>query len=168
MQTRLVLLISITLAALLGACSKQREISALDNAEADARVAKARVELQLGSPANAEKLLLEALKLNPDIYAWWVELANVRLQLGKNKDARKACENAVEACSRLVKKDPKNIEPRLSQMRLLVTLGREKDARKALDQAFKELPDDPVIRQAVAQNFISQLVASPDQLKLPE
>jgi Tfp pilus assembly protein PilF len=168
MQTRLIPLLLIALAALLGACSKPREITSLDRAEADARAAKARVELQLGSPANAEKLLVEALAFNPDAYAWWVDLANIRLQAGKNQEARKACEQAVESCQRLIEQNPGAVDIRVNQIRLLVSLGDKKAAQKTLDQAGKDLPQNQIVRGHIDNKLVEQLAADPGLLKLPK
>ncbi len=168
MQTRVAPLLLIAFAALLGACSKSREITSLDRAEADARVAKARAEIQFNDIGKAESLLVEAVGFNPDAYPYWLELVNVRLHLGKKKEARKACEQAVAACQRIIGQEPGDINVRLDQIRLLVSLGNTKDAQKALDQAGRDLPHDNLIRDCIANKLVDKLAADPEFLKLPE
>ncbi|WP_068771322.1 tetratricopeptide repeat protein [Termitidicoccus mucosus] len=168
MQTRVVPILAIVLAVFLGACSKSREITNLDRAEADARAAKARAEIQFNDIGKAETLLVEALGFNPDAYDYWADLANVRLRLGKNKEARKACQQAVEACQRLIKQNPEDIDIRIDQIRLLVSLGDNKAARETLEQAGRDLPKNQVIRACIDNKLVDQLAADPGLLKLPE
>ncbi|MDR2674136.1 MAG: hypothetical protein LBC18_04525 [Opitutaceae bacterium] len=174
MQTRTIPILSaapalmLMLAVFSGACSKPREISRLDRAEADDRAAKAQVEKQFNDYAKAETLLAEALEFNPDAYDHWADLASVRLRLGKNQEARKACRQAVEACRRFIKQNPGDIDARIDQVRLLVSLGDRKAAREALDQAGRELPENPIIRACIDNKLVEQLAADPDLPKLPE
>ncbi|WP_217494386.1 tetratricopeptide repeat protein [Nibricoccus aquaticus] len=154
-------LVLVALILALGACKpKDVEVSSVARSQAAALVAEAQTQNLLRDYAGAEKALARAVELDPEVSMYWSNLGVNRVMLGDKSGAKKAYKRELELCEKAAKKDPKNIDLQLGQLRPLVLLGRADDARKLLEKLGRENPDNFGLKQLIESKPIDGMIAN--------
>jgi Flp pilus assembly protein TadD len=145
-----------------GACKpKDVEVSSDNRAQAVKLVTDADMQNLLKDYAGAEKLLVQAVELDPTVPVYWSNLGMIRMQLGDKSGAKKAYKRELEICEKAAKKDAKDIDAQLSQLRPLVLLGRADDARKLLEKIGRDNPDNFNLKQLIDSKPIDLMTGNP-------
>ncbi|MGC4073488.1 MAG: tetratricopeptide repeat protein [Nibricoccus sp.] len=156
---------SFTLVAIVlffGACKrKEVEVSSVARAQAAHLASEAQLQTKLRDYAQAEKSLAKAVELDPEVAVYWSGLGMNRALLGDKSGAKKAYKRELEICENAAKKDAKNVDLQLAQLRPLVFLGRADEARKLLEKIGRENPSNPGLQQLIATKPIDQILANP-------
>ncbi len=152
----------VSLLLLLGACKpKDVEVSSTNRAQAVKLVTDADMQILLKDHAGAEKMLSQAVELDPTVPVYWSNLGMARVKLGDNSGAKKAYKRELELLEKAAKKDPKDLNAQLAPITPLVLLGRADDARELLEKVARDNPSDFRVKQLVDSKFIDQVVADP-------
>ncbi len=155
-------LVFVALILVLGACSKKDvEVSSSNRGQAMKLVTDADMQILLKDHAGAEKMLAQAVELDPTVPVYWSNLGMVRVQLGDNSGAKKAYKRELELLEKAAKKDAKDINAQLAPITPLVLLGRADDARKLLEKIGRDNPSDFRVKQLIDSKFIDQVVTDP-------
>ena len=155
-------LVFVALILTLGACKKKdAEVSGVDRSQAAFLASEAQMQNKLRDYAAAEKSLARAVELDPEIAPYWSGLGLNRVKLGDKSGAKKAYKRELELCEKAAKKDSKDIDLQLAQLRPLVLLGRTDDAKKLLEKVGRDNPDNQRLRQLIESKPIDQMLANP-------
>jgi Flp pilus assembly protein TadD len=154
--------VALVLAAALtfSGCAK-REITPLDRAQAANMASEAEFAATVREWDRAEGLYAKAAELCPDSAETWMALGVVRMHLGDHSGARTAYKSAASACKSAFDRDPKDSNAVMGQAYALVVLGRQDEARSVVDRAYRDHPDDRLLRELVEGGGLEKLIASP-------
>lgn len=156
---------SLTLVAIIlffGACSKKdAEVSSVARAQAAKLAADAEMQNLLRDYAGAEKMLAQAVELDPEVINYWWGLGVNRALAGDMSGAKKAYKRELELCEKAAKKKKDDIEVQISALRPLVVLGRADDARKLLEKLGRDYPDSLRVKQIIANKPVDQMLENP-------
>ena len=142
----------------------KEEVSKIARAEAANLSSEADFALQLKDYARAEKTLARAVELDPQILIYWLDLGISRRKLGNVNGARAAYQKALNICEDQNRKNAKDPNVILAQIRVLVMMNKVDDARKLLEKARNDLPNDRDIQSFWKSKVLDQMLADP-QLK---
>jgi len=155
-------LVFVALILALGACKpKDVEVSSVARSQAAASAAEAQTHTLLRDYAAAEQSLARAVELDPEVAVYWSNLGMNRVLLGDKSGAKKAYKRELEICEKAAKKDPKDVDLQLGQLRPLVLLGRADDARKVLEKIGRDNPDNFGLKQLIESKPIDGMIANP-------
>ncbi len=147
---------------LLGACKgKRKEIPVEARQEAEQNASEAAFATQIREYDRADKLLTKAIELNPTS-RYWRALGIVRKKKGDSSGAKKAYEKALDiAIGDYEESKRDQLPPLFDEIELDVILGRAEDARKTLDQASRDHPTNPQIKNMIQEKVIDRMLTDP-------
>jgi len=141
--------------------AKPKEVSVAARAEAAQNFSEAEFATQIRDHARAEGLLAHAVELDPDVPNYWLQLGASRKKQGNVEGARKAYEHTRELLHQLYEQDKKSVAPLFAEMEICVLLGKPNDAKRLFDQALKEHPDDPEVKNFVNNKTLDAMLVAP-------
>ena len=118
--------------------------------------------LQLKDFARAEKALARAVELDPQVLVYWVDLGVSRRRLGNVNGARAAYQKALGICEDQLRKNAKDANVILAQIRVLVLMNKANDAKKLLEKARQDLPNDHDIQSFWKTKVLDQMLVDPE------
>jgi tetratricopeptide (TPR) repeat protein len=161
-SSRRLLLLSCALVMVIG-CGKPRAkpVTEHQRKEAEHLVAEASFAMNLRDWARAEGLLAKAVKVTPDVGAYWVNLGSTRVRLGNKSGAKDAYQSAIRSYELEANAKPQDADPWLKQVPVLALLGRVDDARALLTKTAKKFPDNRAVRVFVEGKHLDKMMADP-------